>query len=156
MPTREEGIMQHNTGSQLPTRRANRQVFTASEIGEYEYCPLAWWYSRYESHVEMETDELFAELVEMEQAHGPQAPTLPEYQFIEQLLVQRDAFEEGRRQHSEHARQVAGITDLEEIAEEYQGETGIAEHLPQMRTNIFFLAILSISCIIISIMFLSH
>jgi hypothetical protein len=148
--------MQRNTGSQLPSHHAGQQVFTASEIGEYEYCPLAWWYARYEPHVEIETDELFAELVEMEQAHGPQAPALPEYQFIEQLLVQRGAFEEGRRQHSEHAQQVAGITDLEEIDEERQGDTGIAGRLPQMRTIIAALIVISIACIVLAVVLASH
>ena len=148
--------MQRNTGSHLPSHHAGQQVFTASEIGEYEYCPHAWWYARYEPHVEIETDELFAELVEMEQAHGPQAPALPEYQFIEQLLVQRGAFEEGRRQHSEHAQLVAGITDLEEIDEERQGDTGIAGRLPQMRTIIVALIIISIACILLAFVLASR
>src|SRR5947207_14140297 len=107
--------MQRNTGSQLPTHHRGQPVFTASEIGEYEYCPLAWWYARYEPHVDVDTEELFAEMVEMEQAYGAQAPTLPEYQFIEQLLIQRGAFEEGRQQHGEHALLVAESSDLEEM-----------------------------------------
>ncbi len=148
--------MQRNTGSQLPAQYRGQQVFTASEIGEYEYCPLAWWYARYESHVEIDTEELFAELVEMEQAHGPQAPALPEYQFIEQLLIQRGAFEEGQQQHNLHAQQVAAITDLEEIAEEHQEETGNAATLAQIRTIIIILAALAIVCLVIALVFASH
>ena|SRR5437763_15237713 len=146
--------MQRNTGSQLPTHHyRGRSVFTASEIGEYEYCPLAWWYARYEPHVDVDTEELFAELVEIEQAHGPQAPALPEYQFIEQLLLQRGAFEEGQKQHSTHAQQVAAITNLEEIAEERQGEMGIAGQLTQIRTVIITLTTLAIVCIVMALVF---
>lgn len=143
--------MQRNTGSQLPTHYRGQSVFTASEIGEYEYCPLAWWYARYEPHVDIGTEELFAELVEIEQAHGPQAPALPEYQFIEQLLLQRGAFEEG--QHSIHAQQAAAITDLDEIAEERQGEMGSARQLAQIRIIIIILAVLAILCIIMALVF---
>ncbi len=148
--------MQRNTGSQLPAQYRGQPVFTASEIGEYEYCPLAWWYARYEPHIEIDTEELFAELVEMEQAHGPQAPALPEYQLIEQLLVQRGAFEEGRQQHNLHAQQVAAITDLEEIAEERQGETADAGPLAQIRTIIIILAALAIVCLVTALAFASH
>ena len=148
--------MQRNSGAQLPTQYKGQPVFTASEIGEYEYCPLAWWYARYEPHVDIDTEELFAELVEMEQAYGPQAPALPEYQFIEQLLLQRDAFEEGRQQHSEHAQQVAAITDLQEVTEERQGETGIAGQISHIRTTIITLSTLAIICIVLAIVFASH
>jgi hypothetical protein len=145
--------MQRNTGSQLPTHHRGQPVFTASEIGEYEYCPLAWWYARYEPHVDIDTEELFAELVEIEQAHGPQAPALPEYQFIEQLLLQRGAFEEGQQQHSIHARQVSAITNLDEIAEERQGEMGSTRQSAQMRIAIITLAVLAILCIVMALVF---
>jgi hypothetical protein len=145
--------MQRNTGSQLPTHYRGQPVFTASEIGEYEYCPLAWWYAHYEPHVDIDTEELFAELVEIEQAHGPQAPALPEYQFIEQLLLQRGAFEEGQQQHSTHAQQVAAITDLDEIAEERQGEMGNARQLTRIRIIIIILAVLAILCIVMALVF---
>ena len=146
--------MQRNTGSQLPTHHRGQPVFTASEIGEYEHCPLAWWYARYEPHVNIDTEELFAELVEIEQAHGPQAPALPEYQFIEQLLLQRGAFEEGQQQPNTHAQQVAAITDLDEIAEERQGEMGSAAQLLQIRIIIITLATLSIICIVMALVLL--
>lgn len=143
--------MQRNTGSQLPTQHRGQPVFTASEIGEYEYCPLAWWYARYEPHVDIDTEELFAELVEIEQAHGPQAPALPEYQFIEQLLLQRGAFEEG--QHNTHAEQVAGGSNLDEIAGERQGEMGSTTQFAQIRIIIILLATLAIICLIMTLVF---
>ena len=95
-------------------------------------------------------------MVEMEQAYGAQAPALPEYQFLEQLLVQRGAFEEGRQQHSEHAHLVAEGNDLEEIVEERQGELGITEQLPQLRMIMFVLAALAVVCIVMAFVFASH
>ena len=53
-----------------------------------------------------DTEEQFARLVELEYEHGAQAPALPEYQVIEQLLVRKGAFDEGRQQHIEHAEEV--------------------------------------------------
>ena len=85
--------------------------FTASEVAEFEYCPLAWWYEQYEPATQEDDEELFARLVEMEQEHGPQAPALPDYQMIEQLLVRRGAFEQGRQQHAEHAEEVAEMEE---------------------------------------------
>ncbi len=87
------------------------RIFTASEVAEYEYCPLVWWYEQYEPLAEAETEELFAHMVEMEQIHGPQAPALPEYQVAEGLLVRRGAFDEGRQQHQAHAEEVAEIEE---------------------------------------------
>jgi hypothetical protein len=96
---------QHKTGPQ-------GNFFTASEVAEYEYCPLAWWFERFDPRAQAGTEELFARLVELEHESGPQAPTLPEYQMIEQLLLRRGAFEEGQQQHRDHA------DELEEIEEE--------------------------------------
>ena len=96
---------QHKTGPQ-------GNFFTASEIAEYEYCPLAWWFERFDPRAQARTEELFARLVELEHESGPQAPSLPEYQMIEQLLLRRGAFEEGQQQHRDHA------DELEEIEEE--------------------------------------
>ncbi len=96
---------QHKTGPQ-------GNFFTASEIAEYEYCPLAWWFERYDPRARAGTEELFARLVELEHESGQQAPLLPEYQMIEQLLLRRGAFDEGQQQHRDHA------DEIEEIEEE--------------------------------------
>jgi len=48
-------------------------------------------------------------MVELEHEHSSQAPTLPEYRMVEQLLVRREAFDEGLQQHLEHAKGVAKI-----------------------------------------------
>ncbi|MBV9231975.1 MAG: hypothetical protein JOZ18_21880 [Chloroflexi bacterium] len=89
----------------------SQRIFTASEVAEFEYCPLAWWHEQFEPLVEADTEELFAHLVALEHEHGTQAPTLPEYQVVEQLLVRRGAFEEGQQQHIEHAEEVAEIEE---------------------------------------------
>jgi hypothetical protein len=89
----------------------SQRIFTASEVAEFEYCPLAWWYDQFEPAAQEDTEELFARLVELEHEHDTQAPTLPEYQMIEQLLVRRGAFEQGQQQHLDHAEEV---TELEE------------------------------------------
>jgi len=91
-------------------------MFTASEVAEFEYCPLAWWYEQYENWAQVESEELFARLVELEHEHGARASALPEYRLIEQLLLRQGAFERGRQQHQEHAGTVADID--EEIEED--------------------------------------
>lgn len=99
---------------QNPPIHAKTRTFTASEVAEFEYCPLAWWHEQFEPWAHAESDELFARLVELEHEHGAQAPALPEYRLIEQLLLRRGAFEEGRRQHEEHAE---AVEDIEEEIE---------------------------------------
>jgi hypothetical protein len=89
-------------------------MFTASEVAEFEYCPLAWWHEQFESWAHADDEELFARLVELEHEHGAQAPGLPEYRLIEGLLLRRGAFDQGQRQHQEHAQAVEDIE--EEIA----------------------------------------
>ncbi len=72
----------------------SQRIFTASEVAEFEYCPLAWWHAHFEPAAQADTEELFARLVELEHEHDAQAPALPEYQMVEQLLLRRGAFDE--------------------------------------------------------------
>lgn len=92
--------------------QTRQRLFTASEVAEFEYCPLVWWHEQFEPLAQADNEELFARLVELEHEHGAQAPALPEYRMVEQLLLRRGAFEEGQRQHLDHAE------DVEEIREE--------------------------------------
>jgi hypothetical protein len=92
--------------------QTRQRLFTASEVAEFEYCPLVWWHEQFEPLAQAGNEELFARLVELELEHGAQAPALPEYRMVEQLLLRRGAFEEGQRQHLDHAE------DVEEIREE--------------------------------------
>jgi CRISPR-associated exonuclease Cas4 len=72
-------------------------VFTASELAEFEYCPLLWWHEQFDSLAQADSEVLFARMVELEHDHGQSATTLPEYQVSEQLLLRRGAFEEDRQ-----------------------------------------------------------
>src|SRR5258707_15789577 len=83
--------------------QTRQRLFTASEVAEFEYCPLVWWHEQFEPLAQAGNEELFARLVELEHEHGAQAPALPEYRMVEQLLLRRGAFEEGQRQHIDHA-----------------------------------------------------
>ncbi|MHB8595989.1 MAG: hypothetical protein ACYDER_04170 [Ktedonobacteraceae bacterium] len=98
----------------------SQQLFTASEIAEFEYCPLVWWHQQFEPMASADTEELFARLVELEYEHDTQAPSVPEYQMIEQLLVRKGAFEEGQQQHLEHAEEVEKVQE-ERITTGYTG-----------------------------------
>ncbi len=89
----------------------SQRIFTASEVAEFEYCPLVWWHEQFEEVAQADTEELFARLVELEDEYKEQAPALPEYQVIEQLLLRRGAFEQGQQQHLEHAQEVEEIEE---------------------------------------------
>ena len=92
--------------------QSRQRLFTASEVAEFEYCPLVWWHEQFEPLAQASDDELFARMVELEYEHGAQATALPEYKMVEQLLLRRGAFDEGRQQHLDHAE------DVEEMQEE--------------------------------------
>ncbi len=91
--------------------QAKQGLFTASEVAEFEYCPLVWWHEQFEPLARSDTEELFTRLVELEHEHGAQAPALPEYQVAEQLLLRRGAFEEGQQQHRDHAEEVEEVEE---------------------------------------------
>jgi hypothetical protein len=104
-----------NSMQQRQQTQSRQRLFTASEVAQFEYCPLVWWHEQFEPLARADNEELFARMVELEYEHGAQAPSLPEYQMIEQLLLRRGAFEEGRQQHLDYAGEV------EEIEEEVRG-----------------------------------
>lgn len=89
-------------------------MFTATEIAEFEYCPLAWWYDRFEPMAQADDETVFARMVELEHQHGARATGLPEYQMMEQLLLRRGAFETGKKQHQEYGEAVNTIADTDE------------------------------------------
>ena len=101
-----------NSMQQRQQPQSRQRLFTASEVAEFEYCPLVWWHEQFEPLAQADNDELFARMVELEYEHGAQAPALPEYKMVERLLLRRGAFDEGRQQHLDHAE------DVEEIQEE--------------------------------------
>ncbi|SRR6266702_2065558 len=120
-----------------------QRVFTASEVAEFEYCPLVWWHEQFEPLAQADKEELFARLVELEHEQGPQAPALPEYQTVEQLLLRKGAFEEGQQQHLDHAEEV------EEVQEE---RISIATATGNMRRLVLIaVLILVIALVLISV-----
>jgi hypothetical protein len=134
--------MQQRQQSQIKRQR----LFTASEVAEFEYCPLVWWHEQYEPLAQVDTEELYARMVELEHEHGSQAPALPEYQMVEQLLLRKGAFDEGRQQHLEHAEEV------EEVQEEritLSRTSGNLRTLVLIAVVIFVLALLLIGAAII-------
>jgi hypothetical protein len=102
--------MQQLHKSQSQSQQQQR-FFTASEVAEFEYCPLSWWHDRFEPAAQTGTEELFARMVELEHDHGMQAQSLPEYRMIEQLLLRRGAFDTGTEQHREHAEEVEQVQE---------------------------------------------
>lgn len=92
-----------------------QRLYTASELADYEYCPLTWWHDQFDPFAQASSDELFAHLVELEDQYGVQATALPEYQMVEQLLLRKGAFEKGQQQHRDHA------DEVEESYEEREG-----------------------------------
>jgi hypothetical protein len=130
--------MQQRQQSQTKRQR----LFTASEVAEFEYCPLVWWHEQYEPLAQADAEGLFARLVELEQEHGAQAPSLPEYQMVEQLLLRKGAFEEGQQQHLEHAEEV------EEVQE---------ERITTARTtgNLRVLALIAITVLVLALLLIA-
>ena len=121
--------------------QARQRLFTASEVAEFEYCSLAWWYEQFEPLARTGTEELFARLVELEHEYGPQATSLPEYHMIEQLLLRAGAFDEGRQQHANHAEEVA---EMEEEARAGVRPNRYARLLIIVITTLVILALLLI------------
>jgi hypothetical protein len=131
---------------QQPAHVKRARLFMASEVAEFEYCPLAWWYEQYEELAQVDSEDLFARLVELEHEHGSQAPAIPEYQLVEQLLLRKGAFDEGREQHLEHAEAVEG---LQEERIEMPGTGRAIRALAYAAAVIFVLAALLIAASLI-------
>lgn len=127
-------------------QHSSQRIFTTDEVAEFAYCPLVWWHEQFEPATKAETDELFARMVELEHQHHEQAPALPEYQMIEQLLLRRGAFEQGRGQELEAEE---GSAELAEPAEEpmHVPET----HLASRNLILLTLALIFIGLLLIAV-----
>jgi hypothetical protein len=126
---------------------SKQRLFTASEVAEFEYCPLVWWHEQFEPLVEEDSEELFARLVELEEEHGAQAPSLPEYQFVEQLLLRRGAFAEGRQQHRDHAEEV------EKVQEERITTARTTGNMRKLALAALIMLVLALVLIVIAVVF---
>jgi hypothetical protein len=133
-------MQQQRQSAEIRTR-----IFTASEVAEFEYCPLTWWHEQFEPLAHADTEELFARLVELEHEHGSQAPALPEYRMVEQLLLRRGAFDEGRQQHREHAEAV------EEVEEEVRATVRATGKTRVIAIAAMVLVLLAVALIIAAI-----
>ena len=126
--------------------QARQRRFTASEVAEFEYCPLVWWHEQFEPLSQADTEELFARMVELEHEHGPQATALPEYETIEKLLLRAGVFDEGRQQHADHADEVA------EIEEEARMGAGAGRFSRLLTIAIAILVVLAVLLIVAAVL----
>jgi hypothetical protein len=106
---------------------AFQRNYTAKEISQYEYCPLVWWHEQYDPAVMADSDKLFAQLVALEHEYGSQAPDIPDYQVIEQILVRRGAFQEDFRESENlpEENEYASYSD--------EDDAEIVEQIPKVR-----------------------
>ena len=126
--------------------QSKQRLFTASEVAEFEYCPLVWWHEQFEPLAQADNEELFAHLVQLEHEHGAQAPALPEYKMVEQLLLRRGAFDEGRQQHLDHAE------DVEEIQEEVRRGVKTTGRMRVLAAIAVVMICLALALIVISVL----
>ena len=110
---------------QQSTPGAPRRIFSASDVAQFEYCPLAWWYEEMNELAQAEEDELLQHLDELRQVYGPGASTDPEYQVLKRLLVRARRYERGITQHirsSSREEAANALTESEEQAEQNRDE----------------------------------
>jgi hypothetical protein len=93
-----------------------RRVFSASDLAQFEYCPLAWWYEENSETAQADEDELAERLEELKDQYGTKADALPEYQVIERLLERAQRFAQGRAQHAKHVAQQTGQSNSASVA----------------------------------------
>ena len=110
---------------QQPKPGEQRRIFSASDVAQFEYCPLAWWYEEMNELAQAEEGELLPHLEELKRAYGPAASANPEYQVLKRLLVRVRRYERGIEQHinaSSSKEAADGLTEPEEQAVSDQDE----------------------------------
>jgi hypothetical protein len=80
-------------------------IFSASDLAQFEYCPLAWWYEEISEVAQADQEELTRHLEELENEYPSAATALPEYQVIERLIERAELFSLGKEQHAAHEAQ---------------------------------------------------
>jgi hypothetical protein len=88
------------------------RYFSAAELADYEYCPLAWWEEQTNALADLTPEELSEHIADLRQRYGENAMVLPEYQLVLRLLARHDVLDEGRAAHEAHAGQVAALAVL--------------------------------------------
>jgi hypothetical protein len=77
-----------------------RRIFSASDLAQFEYCPLAWWYEEVSDLPQADQEELAERLKELEDEYGASASAMPEYQVIKRLFDRASQFAQGREQQA--------------------------------------------------------
>jgi hypothetical protein len=77
-----------------------RRIFSASDLAQFEYCPLAWWYEEVSELAQADPEELAQRLEELEDQYPASASAQPEYQVIERLLARANQFSRGRERQA--------------------------------------------------------
>ena len=123
-PTR---LLEGENPMQQPMPGAQQRIFSASDVAQFEYCPLAWWYEEVNELAQAEEDELLLHLEELKRAYGPAASANVEYQVLKRLLVRARYYERGIAQHARYPlpqEAPDGLPEAEEQAEQDQDEAG--------------------------------
>jgi hypothetical protein len=80
-----------------------RHIFSASDLAQFEYCSLAWWYEEFSDLAQADQEELAQRLEELVAEDAATASAQPEYMVIERLLERAIQFAAGREQQSKDA-----------------------------------------------------
>src|ERR1051326_2801958 len=80
-----------------------RHIFSASDLAQFEYCSLAWWYEEFSDLAQADQEELAQRLEELEAEDASSASAQPEYVVIERLLDRAIQFAAGREQQANDA-----------------------------------------------------
>jgi hypothetical protein len=80
-----------------------RRIFSASDLAQFEYCPLAWWYEEVSELAQADQEELAERLQALEAGDASSASAFPEYEVVRRLLERANQFAQGRAQHAADA-----------------------------------------------------
>lgn len=86
-----------------------KHYFSAAELADFEYCPLAWWEEQTNSLADLTEEELEEHLAELRERYDERATILPEYQLVLRLRDRHGVLDGGRVAHEAHAEQVAAL-----------------------------------------------
>jgi hypothetical protein len=107
------GVFAHGVAARLALPRSlqeramteQRHIFSASDLAQFEYCSLAWWYEEFSDLAQADQEELAQRLEELVAEDAATASAQPEYVVIERLLDRAIQFAAGREQQAKVAAQ---------------------------------------------------
>ncbi len=135
----------------------HRRIFSASDVAQFEYCPLTWWYEEVSEVAQADEDELERYLEALEERSGVSAPALPEYQVAERLLQRARLFEQGETQHAQYAmhESASGAQAEEEDQEEESaqgGEAAVPEVMRPPVPRVFAVVVFSLIAFMVALL----